>query len=148
MRKLFSRGAGAVAVAVAVALGAAACSADRSGTIVPVSVSIDDCSPATGKTTVTWSGHSTASVRVTYRNSGGDAVQSTWTNVTANSAGSVQIAAPAAALTGFWTVDTVSLAPRKNGGGALFERQFEDCGIVTVQTLPPTSDTVRTNILN
>ncbi len=148
MRKLFSRGAGAVAVVMAVGLGAVGCSAERSGTLVPVKVTVGDCEPIEGATVVTWSGVSTGSVRVVYSNASGETAPSDWMNVTVADAGEVRVRTPAAALTGLWTVATVFLAPRSSGKGQSLERQFEDCGIVTVQTLPPTSDTVLTNAVN
>ena len=137
------------AVALVLALGTVvSCSAERAGTIPgsttpPFSVTIGDCAPAAGVTVVTWSGVSTRSVRVEYRNASGEAVQSDWKNLAkAVASGSANVTTPAAAPSGLWSVWAVTLAPNSNGGGTdLLTREFADCGTVTppttTQTVPP-----------
>lgn len=129
-------------VGVVLMVGAlSACSADRAGTNLSVTITVGDCEPIEGATTVNWSGTSTASVRVVYRNAAGDTAPSDWMNATAAAAsGSISVRTPAAALTGFWTVGTVTLATKSNGRGTLLDRAFEDCGIATIQTMPPVTD--------
>ncbi|MEI7992903.1 MAG: hypothetical protein WCH93_10810 [Actinomycetota bacterium] len=132
-------------VALVLALGAVvSCSAERAGVITssttpPISVTIGACAPAAGVTVVNWSGVSTRSVRVEYRDSSGQAAQSSWKNLAkAVASGSANVTTPAAALSGLWTVWAVTLAPNSNGGGTdLFTREFADCGIVTTQTIAP-----------
>jgi len=138
--KLQNMASRVVAVALVLALGTVvSCSAERAGTLPPISVTIGACAPAAGVTVVTWTGVSTRSVRVEYRNASGEAVQSRWKNVsTAVTSGSVNVTTPAAALSGLWTVWAVTLAPKSNGGGTdLLTREFTDCGIATTQTVPP-----------
>ena len=132
-------------VALVLALGAVvSCSAERAGTLPPISVTIGACAPAAGVTVVTWSGVSTGSVRVEYRNASGVAVQSKWKNVSkAVASGSVNVTTPTEALSGPWTVWAVTLAPNSKGGGTdPFTREFTDCGIVTttvpLETTEPT----------
>ena len=148
MNKQVGHRSAAIAIAVLLGVATVGCSADRSGTLVPVRVTVGDCEPIEGATVVTWSGVSTGSVRVIYSNASGQTAPSDWMNVTVADAGEVRVRTPAAALTGLWTVSTVLLAPRSSGKGQSLERAFEDCGIVTVQTLPPTSDTVLTGAVN
>jgi len=133
------------AVALVLALGTAvSCSAERAGVITssttpPISVTIGACAPAAGVTVVNWSGVSTRSVRVEYRDSSGQAAQSSWKNLAkAVASGSANVTTPAAALSGLWTVWAVTLAPDRNGEGTdLLTREFTDCGIVTTQTIAP-----------
>lgn len=140
------------AVAVVLALGTAvSCSAERAGlipgsTTPPISVTIGACAPAAGVTVVTWTGVSTRSVRVEYRNESGEAALSSWENLSAVAgSGSVNATTPAAALSGLWIVWAVTLAPKSNGGGTdPFTRQFTDCGIVTTQTTTQTVPPVPT----
>lgn len=133
------------AVALVLALGTVvSCSAERAGTLPPISVTIGDCAPAAGVTVVTWSGVSTRSVRVEYRNASGEAVQSSWKNSPkAAASGSANVTTPTAALSGLWSVWAVTLAPNSNGGGTdLLTREFADCGTVTttvpLETTEPT----------
>ena len=137
-------------VALVLALGAVvSCSAERAGlipgpTTPPISVTIGACAPVAGVTVVNWSGVSTRSVRVEYRNESGEAVQSSWKNSPkAAASGSANVTTPTAALSGLWSVWAVTLAPNSNGGGTdPVTREFTDCGIVTttvpLETTEPT----------
>lgn len=138
--------AAAAAVLAGVVTG---CSADRSGTMVgpAITIEVDGCVPTAAATTVTWSGLSTASVRVSYLQAG-KSLASAWVNVSAATNGTVTVAAPTG-VDGTWLVDTVSLASRKNGGGTVTDRGL-DCaattgtstteGMVTIATAPPTTE--------
>lgn len=144
----------AAVAALAVLAGAVSgCSADRSGTITgpAITIEVDGCVPTAAATTVTWSGLSTASVRVSYLQAG-KSLTSAWTNVSAATNGTVTVAAPTG-VDGTWLVGTVSLATRKNGAGTVTDRVFECVattgtpttgtptteGMVTIATAPPTT---------
>jgi hypothetical protein len=126
------------------ALGAVvSCSAERAGVITssttpPISVKIGACAPAAGVTVVTWTGVSTRSVRVEYRNESGEVALSSWKNLSNSVAsGIANVTTPTAALSGLWSVWAVTLAPKSNGGGMdLLTREFTDCGTVTTTTVP------------
>ena len=153
------------AVALLLPLGVlVSCSAERAGTLITqkppvtattigattttIAVTIGACAPAAGVTVVTWTGVSTRSVRVEYRNSSGQAAQTSWKNLAkAVASGSANVTAPAAALAGPWSVWAVTLAPESNGGGTgLLTRPFNDCAIVTTQTMPPETAAPTTSV--
>lgn len=126
------------AAVVALAGGAVtACnSADRAGTLGgSVNVYLNSCSGAAGTTDVTWSGPSTASVRVTYR-SGSTNKNSAWTATAATATdGTVSVAVPTGATTGAWTITKVDLATAANGGGTKTSKAI-DCATAVTTTAP------------
>lgn len=129
-----------VASAAVLPLGLTACNADRAGTLGGnVSVYLDSCSGAAGSTSVTWSGPSTASVRVTYR-SGTTNKNSAWTATGAAATdGTVSVAVPTGATTDGWTITKVDLATAANGGGTKTSKAINCATAVTTTTAPVVS---------
>jgi hypothetical protein len=129
---------GSVLVSAALAVGLAACGGDRSGTLVggqtPAVTITAPCTPTVDGVTVTWSGLSTTSVRLSFVNLAKTAT-STWVDVTTASSGSVLVALPAGVDT-TWLSGTVSLASKRSGGGTVTTKDLGCASTVGVARNP------------